>query len=150
MRFSPTMQPWSCLWFPFDPCQFASLGGFFDPATELNMPAATEADFGETLAVWGVREGAYVETPIFGPSTERAYAGRWVDLFTNPLRYVLESPESYIPPSASVSASIRKGCLTRCPPRRRIPGRCAPCALCPVRWRRLRPTTATRRGAPPT
>ena len=82
------------------------LGGFFDPATELNMPAATEADFGETLAVWGVREGAYVETPIFGPSTERAYAGRWVDLFTNPLRYVLESPESYIPPSASVSATL--------------------------------------------
>lgn len=82
------------------------LGGFFDPASELNMPEATDTDFGETLHVWGVREGAYVETPIFGPSTERDYAGRWVDLFTNPFRYVLESPESYIPPSASVSATL--------------------------------------------
>ena len=41
-----------------------------------------------------------------GPSTERAYFGRWGDLFTNPLRYVLESPEAYIPPSASVSATL--------------------------------------------
>lgn len=82
------------------------LGGFFDPASELNMPEATDTDFGETLHVWGVREGAYVETPIFGPSTERDYAGRWVDLFTNPFRYVLDSPESYIPPSASVASRL--------------------------------------------
>ncbi|MEQ8290858.1 MAG: VacJ family lipoprotein [Roseovarius sp.] len=82
------------------------LGGFFDPATELGMPEATDTDFGETLHVWGVPEGAYVETPVFGPSTERDYAGSWVDLFTNPFRYVLESPESYIPPSARVSSTL--------------------------------------------
>lgn len=82
------------------------LGGFFDPASELNMPEATDTDFGETLHVWGVPEGAYVESPVFGPSTQRAYAGRWVDLFTNPLRYTVESPESYISPAARLSSAL--------------------------------------------
>ena len=71
------------------------LGGFFDPATELKMPAATDADFGQTLHVWGVPEGAYLELPLVGPSTERALAGRVVDLFTNPLGYVFPDPEAY-------------------------------------------------------
>jgi len=82
------------------------LGGFFDPASELGMPDATDTDFGETLHVWGVQEGAYQETPFFGPSTERDSAGRIVDLFTNPLSYLVETPESYIDTAASVSATL--------------------------------------------
>lgn len=82
------------------------LGGLFDPATELGMPEATEADFGQTLYVWGVRQGAYVESPIFGPSTERASAGRMVDLFTNPLSYFIDTPERYWGTAANVSAGL--------------------------------------------
>jgi len=82
------------------------LGGFFDPATELRMAEATEADFGETLHVWGVREGAYVELPLLGPSTERDTWGIVVDLFTNPLSYILESPENYYGTVASVSSGL--------------------------------------------
>lgn len=82
------------------------LGGFFDPATEMGMPEATDADFGETLYVWGVREGAYIELPLLGPATERATAGKVVDLFTNPLSYTLESPENYYGTVASVSARL--------------------------------------------
>lgn len=82
------------------------LGGFFDTASELNMPEATDTDFGETLHVWGVREGAYVELPVLGPSTERDTWGMVVDLFTNPLTYVLDSPENYYGTAASVSSGL--------------------------------------------
>ena len=71
------------------------LGGFFDPATELGMPQATDADFGQTLHVWGVAEGAYTELPVLGPSTERDFAGLVVDVFTDPLGYVIAKPERY-------------------------------------------------------
>lgn len=65
--------------------------GLADPATEFGMPAA-ETDFGETLHVWGVQEGAYVELPFFGPSTERATVGLVVALFTNPVSFTLTRP----------------------------------------------------------
>lgn len=82
------------------------LGGFFDPATELGMPEATDADFGQTLHVWGVRQGAYIESPFFGPSTERHSAGKIVDLFTNPLNYVIDTPERHWGTAAKVSAGL--------------------------------------------
>ena len=67
------------------------LGGFFDGATELGI-APTDTDFGETLHVWGVPEGAYVELPFFGPSTERDAVGVLADFFTNPLSLTLQLP----------------------------------------------------------
>ena len=69
-------------------------GGFVDAAAEFNLPEHN-TDFGETLFVWGVKEGAYVELPAIGPSTMRNATGKVVDLFTNPLTYVLNSPEKY-------------------------------------------------------
>ena len=59
------------------------LGGLFDMATPLGV-AGRRTDFGETLHVWGVREGAYQELPLIGPSTERDTAGRVVDLLIDP------------------------------------------------------------------
>ena len=82
------------------------LGGIFDVATDLNMPDPTDADFGQTLHVWGVREGAYVELPFIGPSTQRDTAGLVVDLFTNPLTYVIDSPENLIPVVATASTGL--------------------------------------------
>lgn len=79
--------------------------GLFDPATEFNLPDH-DTDFGETLYVWGVGEGAYVELPFFGPSTVRNTTGKVVDLFTNPLSYALESPEAYYSPVASVASGL--------------------------------------------
>ncbi len=61
------------------------IGGLFDPAgTAMNLPEQ-DTDFGETLAVWGVHEGDYVELPLFGPSTARDAVGRVVDIAMNPL-----------------------------------------------------------------
>lgn len=82
------------------------LGGAFDPASEMGMAAPTNTDFGETLHVWGAREGAYVELPILGPSTERDTWGIAVDLFTNPLTYILDSPENLVGTFAGVGAGL--------------------------------------------
>ncbi|MGY6409744.1 MAG: MlaA family lipoprotein [Alkalilacustris sp.] len=60
------------------------IGGLFDMATPLGIEGR-RTDFGETLHVWGVREGAYQELPLLGPSTERDTAGRIVDLLIDPL-----------------------------------------------------------------
>jgi phospholipid-binding lipoprotein MlaA len=58
--------------------------GLFDPAKDFGIDP-NQTGFGDTLAKWGVREGAYVELPLFGPSTERDSVGQFVDVLTNPL-----------------------------------------------------------------
>jgi phospholipid-binding lipoprotein MlaA len=63
--------------------------GIFDPATPLGLPAHDE-DFGQTLAVWGVGEGAYIVLPFFGPSTVRDTGGLVVDIYTDPLTWGTE------------------------------------------------------------
>ncbi|MEM6480215.1 MAG: VacJ family lipoprotein [Pseudomonadota bacterium] len=86
------------------------LAGFFDPATELGMPARNRTSFGETMHYWGVREGAYIELPFVGPSTERDTAGFFVDLFINPLSYLLESPWNFASTiSVGADALARRG-----------------------------------------
>ncbi len=65
------------------------IGGLFDPAgRDFGLPEQ-DTDFGETLAVWGVPEGAYLELPILGPSTQRDAVGKVVDLAIDPLNHVL-------------------------------------------------------------
>lgn len=80
-------------------------GGLMDVATAFEIPEA-DTDFGETLYVWGVAEGPYIELPVIGPSTQRHTVGRVVDLFTNPLGYTLDSPERYWGPGASVGQRL--------------------------------------------
>ncbi|MFV2033587.1 MAG: VacJ family lipoprotein [Halocynthiibacter sp.] len=81
------------------------LGGLLDPATEMGL-IQEDTDFGETLYVWGVKEGNYVELPLIGPSTERHLVGRVVDLFTNPLSYVVPSPENYIGTATTLLSKV--------------------------------------------
>lgn len=59
------------------------LGGLFDPADDVGL-FEDEADFAQTLAVWGVGEGAYLELPVFGPQTQRDMVGRVVDTVIDP------------------------------------------------------------------
>ena len=81
------------------------LAGLFDVAGPLGLPE-DESDFGETLYVWGFPEGAYLELPVLGPSTERDAVGRFVDLFTDPLYYLLPSPDRYYGTGARVAAKV--------------------------------------------
>ena len=60
------------------------IAGLADVATPLGLPKHEE-DFGQTLAVWGVKSGPYVVLPVFGPSTMRDAFGKPVDLYADPL-----------------------------------------------------------------
>lgn len=84
------------------------LGGFFDPASEMGMVAPSNTDFGQTLHVWGAREGAFIELPFLGPSTVRDTYGTFFDLFTNPLTYVIDSPESLAGTAAGVASGLSR------------------------------------------
>jgi phospholipid-binding lipoprotein MlaA len=69
------------------------LGGLVDVAG-WNSQYAHATDFGETLAKWGLGEGAYVELPLLGPSTGRATLGKVLDRVTNPLSGLTAEQES--------------------------------------------------------
>lgn len=74
------------------------IGGVFDPAT-LGGAEPRPSGFGETLYVWGVGEGAYVELPLLGPSTTRQTVGGVFDLVVNPVYLVLPPAQWwYVPP----------------------------------------------------
>ncbi len=62
------------------------LGGFIDVATKAGLDRHDE-DFGQTLAVWGVPSGPFLELPLLGPSDLRDAPSRLVDYFTHPLYY---------------------------------------------------------------
>jgi phospholipid-binding lipoprotein MlaA len=68
------------------------VGGIFDASTAIGLQGKP-TDFGETLHVWGVGEGAYLELPFVGPSTSRDAVGMVVDLGLNPVVLVLADRE---------------------------------------------------------
>ena len=63
------------------------IGGLLDVATSLGLESNDE-DFGQTLAVWGVGSGPFINLPLFGPSSLRDAPSRIVDYFLDPLTYV--------------------------------------------------------------
>lgn len=81
------------------------VGGLIDAATAFGI-APRDTDFGETLAIWGVPEGAYQELPVLGPSTERATAGRIVDLFTNPLDPLMDRSQRRLKWGSAVAHGV--------------------------------------------
>lgn len=72
------------------------IGGLFEVAEDAGLPRYYE-DFGQTLAVWGLGEGAYLVIPFIGPTTTRDATGRVVDLFLDPFTYVDWGDEYYVP-----------------------------------------------------
>ncbi|MEL0082504.1 MAG: VacJ family lipoprotein [Gammaproteobacteria bacterium] len=60
------------------------LFGIFDVATHLDMVEHDE-DLGQTLAAWGVGDGAYLVLPFYGPSNLRDGVGLIGDAFIDPL-----------------------------------------------------------------
>jgi len=61
--------------------------GLFDVASELGMDKHEE-DFGQTLAVWGVKDGGYLFWPFIGPRTVRDTAGFLVDSYVDPVKQI--------------------------------------------------------------
>ena len=66
------------------------VGGIMDVATPLGIPRH-DADFGQTLGVWGVGEGPYLVLPLIGPSNPRDAGGLLVDSFADPLDDYLQT-----------------------------------------------------------
>lgn len=61
--------------------------GVFDFAQDVIGWKRTDADFGQTLAVYGMPSGPYLVVPIFGPSSLRDGFGTVVDQVMDPLTY---------------------------------------------------------------
>jgi phospholipid-binding lipoprotein MlaA len=65
------------------------IGGLWDPAKDYwGIPGSRE-DFGQTLGVWGSGPGPYLVLPFLPPTTVRDGIGLGVDIFLDPLSYVL-------------------------------------------------------------
>lgn len=75
--------------------------GLFDVAGDFGLEE-DNTDFGETLHVWGVPEGNYMELPILGPSTERDTWGRVVDVVLDPMGHVLTPKQNNVKRVAKV------------------------------------------------
>jgi phospholipid-binding lipoprotein MlaA len=56
--------------------------GFIDVATPMGIEPF-RADFGQTLAVWGVESGPFVMVPVIGPRTVRSTVGYFVDTYSS-------------------------------------------------------------------
>lgn len=81
------------------------IGGFFDPADEAGLYEKA-TDFGQTLAVWVVPEGAYVVLPFLGPSTERDTVGLIVDFAFDPLQFLVPPDAQALQPYAFVGKKV--------------------------------------------
>ena len=67
------------------------IGGLFDVSAGFGLERHEE-DFGQTLAVWGMEEGNFVNYPLLGPSTVRDTPGIVAGVLTDVLTYVALLP----------------------------------------------------------
>ncbi len=81
------------------------IGGLFNPASAMGLDER-DTDFGETLHVWGVGEGAYMELPFVGPTTERDALGLVVDTVADPLGFVIAQPESWYARGVKIASRL--------------------------------------------
>ncbi len=79
--------------------------GLFDVASKIDAPQV-KTDFGETLHVWGMGEGAYVELPGFGPSNDRDALGTVVDLVANPTSALFPNLPSGLGTAAKIGSKL--------------------------------------------
>lgn len=81
------------------------IGGLLDVASQ-NGLEKRGSDFGETLHVWGVPEGNFVELPFYSASTERDAVGIVVDFAIDPMNYLLPGKLRFLGPLSKVVNSI--------------------------------------------
>jgi phospholipid-binding lipoprotein MlaA len=86
----------------------AGAAGFFDAAGAGAGLERVGADFGQTLARYGMPSGAFLMVPLFGPSTVRDLSGDVVDRLFDPLTYVVGPIEWWIVLGTSQGLSRRE------------------------------------------
>ena len=62
------------------------IGGLFDVGSSMGLEEHEE-DFGQTLATWGLDQGAFLNLPFLGPNTARNTPDLASSYFSNPLSY---------------------------------------------------------------
>ncbi|MEO2167112.1 MAG: VacJ family lipoprotein [bacterium] len=67
------------------------IGGLFDAASVLDLERQ-QADFGQTLGIWGVPAGPYLVLPLWGPSNPRDTAGLFVDAYLGVATFFVDWP----------------------------------------------------------
>jgi len=84
------------------------LAGLFDPATPMGLEKHQE-DFGQTLGVWGIGQGAYLVFPVYGPNTARDAPGLAVSTVTSAVFWagVFLNPAASIPISILAAIDLR-------------------------------------------
>jgi phospholipid-binding lipoprotein MlaA len=70
------------------------VGGLIDVAQKIGA-REHNADFGETLGVWGVGPGPYLVLPVLGPSDPRDAFGYGVDIAMDPLTWISWRSSTY-------------------------------------------------------
>jgi phospholipid-binding lipoprotein MlaA len=70
------------------------IGGIMDPAAQRFGMPRNETNTSQTLVRYGAGYGTYIVLPFIGSSTLRDGSAMFVDGFMNPLRFLLEEPES--------------------------------------------------------
>ncbi|MSO71814.1 MAG: VacJ family lipoprotein [Alphaproteobacteria bacterium] len=85
--------------------------GLGDLAADFGRPEQHSEDFGQTLAVWGIRDGGpYLVLPFIGPSNIRDAVGFGVDVYTDPVGNVLTTGQSLARAGmAGVDFRVRNG-----------------------------------------
>ncbi|MBR0663923.1 VacJ family lipoprotein [Roseomonas hellenica] len=78
------------------------VAGLFDVATDWGLPRHN-ADFGQTLGVWGVGPGPVTQLPLLGHSNLRDTVGTVAGFFGNPLSYL---PDAGIVLAAGTGAGL--------------------------------------------
>lgn len=71
------------------------IAGLFDVATAVGVDIHDE-DFGQTLSVWGVRDGPFLVIPFRGPATTTHAVGIVVEAFANPFQLISPAYARYI------------------------------------------------------
>jgi phospholipid-binding lipoprotein MlaA len=80
-------------------------GGIFDVGIEAGWEHH-EADFGQTLGRMGVGSGPYLMLPVLGPNTIRDGFGNIVDVFFQPLTYLMGPMQSMVVGASSGLATL--------------------------------------------
>lgn len=71
------------------------VAGLFDISSDLGLERHEE-DFGQTLAVWGMGDGNFINYPLFGPNSVRDTPSLVTDAMTNVLTYTPLFPLSVL------------------------------------------------------
>ncbi|MGQ0663330.1 MAG: MlaA family lipoprotein [Pseudomonadota bacterium] len=81
--------------------------GLFEVAAHLGLPLHEE-DSGQTFAVMGMPEGAYLVLPVFGPSNVRDAFGTAIDYFVDPINLIArhKDNDTLIPAARSTITAI--------------------------------------------